>query len=97
MVTLNSLVAAATSQVSVDLPDESVILHTGSGVYFGLDEVAQHVWRAVQDRVLVSDLLAELTREYDVPEGRARDDLLTFLGELESTGLIDVQSSGSGT
>ena len=97
MVTLESQVVASSAQVSVDLADEAVILHTGSGIYFGMDEVAQRIWQAVQKPVLVSDLLAELTREYDVPEGRARDDLLTFLGELESTGLIDVQSSGSST
>ena len=72
-----------------------MILHTGSGVYFGMDDVAQSIWQAIQKPVLVSDLLEFLVDEYDAPRERVRDDLLAFLAKLESAGLVDVETTDS--
>jgi len=95
MVTLESRVVASSQQVSVDLTGEAVVLHTGSGVYFGMDEVAQRIWQAIQKPARVADVLTSLTDEYDVPLDQIRDDLLSFLAELESAGLINVESGST--
>lgn len=97
MVTLESHVVVSSQQVSVDLTGEAVVLHTGSGVYFGMDEVAQRIWQAIQAPVSVADVLDSLTDEYDVPLDQIREDLLSFLTELESAGLINVESDSTDT
>ena len=92
MVTLQSRVSASTNQVSVNLSEEAVILNTKSGVYFGLDDVALRIWQFVQEPIEVSTILAALQDEYDIGAEKAGADLLTFLSDLESEGLIHVDS-----
>jgi hypothetical protein len=93
MITLESRVAVSTDQVSVKLSEEAVILNTRSGVYFGLDDVALRIWQLLQNPVTVAELLTTIGEEYEIDAEKAAADLLRFLSELESEGLIHAESS----
>jgi hypothetical protein len=91
MVGLESIVCVSSDLVSVDLQDESVILHSASGSYYGVDRVGQRIWRIIQNPVRVHRILDTLLQEFEIDEQRCKDDLLAFLGELEHQDLIRVK------
>ena len=92
MITLESRVSVGKDQVSVDLSEEAVILNTRSGVYFGLDDVALRIWQLIQEPIVVSEIHAMLIDEYEIDTEKAATDLVKFLSELETEGLIDVEN-----
>ena len=95
MVTMDNTVSAGKDQVSVDLSNESVILHAPSGSYFGLDEVGQRIWQLLKDPLAVREIHQTLLVEFDVEPQRCESDLLAFLNDLESQGLISVDGTAS--
>ncbi len=86
-----------TSSVSIpdgilfrELQGEGVILNLNTGVYFGLDPVGTRIWQLLQDARPLQQVLDALLQEYDVPEARCREDLLTLLAQMRDKGLIEV-------
>lgn len=90
MITMDTVVAVGPDQVSVDLESESVILHAPSGTYFGLDEVGKRIWQLLQSPIATRRIHETLLAEFDVEPEQCRTDLLTFLSQLESEGLLRV-------
>jgi len=82
-------VVAIRDQLSSDLGGETVILHLGAGVYYGLDEVGARVWALLQRPRRVGDLCRELLSEYDVSVERCERAVLDLLAELSNAGLIE--------
>jgi hypothetical protein len=77
--------SAAASKVG----DETVLLHLGSGTYFGLDPLGTRIWQGLeagqQPRVQCSDIAAE----FGEPLERVEEDVRTFLEELAGQALIE--------
>ena len=71
-----------------DLQGEGVLLNLKNGVYFGLDPVGTRVWQLIETRGVLSEVLAVLLDEFDVPEQRCTDDLLALVTEMETQGLV---------
>lgn len=86
-----SIVVASTDQVSSDLAGETVLLSMTSARYYGLDGVAQRIWELLREPALVSGICAKVAAEYDVDVDRCEADVLRFLRELASKGLIEVR------
>ena len=80
---------AIRDQLSSELGGETVILHLGAGVYYGLDEVGARVWVLLQRPRRVGDLCRELLAEYDVEAERCERAVLDLLAELSNAGLIE--------
>lgn len=93
MISERTIVAAASRNVSVDLDNESVILDTVSGVYFGLDGVGQRIWELIAEPCPVQTVHAALVQEYAVDSNRCLSDLLSFLNKLHAEGLIETHDS----
>jgi len=92
IVSEDSIVVAATDQVSSDLGGEVAILELTSGVYYGLNEVGARVWELVQEPVAVSEVRAAIVEEYEVEPARAERDVLALLHRLAHEGLIEVRN-----
>lgn len=76
-----------------ELPDgESVILDMESEKYFGLDGTATAMWTALTSTGSIAEAYQRLLEEFDVEEGRLREDLLSFIDQLVGRGLIRVRS-----
>lgn len=71
-----------------DLDGESVLLHTESGQYFGLDEVGTLIWSRIAEGDSLSLIEETILEEYDVVAERAHDDLMRIVEELCANGLL---------
>jgi hypothetical protein len=90
MVTLQSKVTIGPEVLFRDLGGESVVLNLATGKYYGFDAVATRMWTLLAEHGRVEDACNQLLAEYDVEEGRLREDLLNFVHELVSEQLVYV-------
>ena len=88
-ITSTTVVCALDDHLSSDLGEETVILHMGEGVYFGLDEVGTRIWKLIQEPRQVAEVCDELRVEYDVEEARCEEAVLRLLREMSEAGLIE--------
>lgn len=72
------------------LDGEAVLLHLGSGLYFGMNDVASRAWERIVQGVSFGDLLSTIVDEFDVDEARARADLEAFVAALVDKKLVTV-------
>ncbi len=90
-ITPSSLVVATRDQVSSDLAGEAIVLSLRTGMYYGLAQVGVRVWELVREPILVADLRDVIVREYDVEPERCERDVLDFLSDLATQGLIEIR------
>jgi hypothetical protein len=92
-ISLNTVVVVSKDQVSCDLGEESVILNSASGIYYGLNGVGARVWSLIQQPQRIEEVLGVLLDEYEVEPLRCQDELVALLNELQDKGLINVKSA----
>ena len=88
--TLDARVAAASGLMASDLAGEMVLLNLADGVYYGLDAVGAHIWRLLDEPRTVRAVVDDVVAQYHVDRVRCEDDVLTFLGDLSTHGLVVV-------
>lgn len=71
-----------------EIGDESVVLNLADGKYYGLNDMANRVWRELQQPRSIDQIAAALTAEYEVAEDQARRDVAQLLAELHTLQLI---------
>lgn len=82
MITLHDRLIAAPDLMMADLEGEAVLLHTQSGRYFGLNEVATRIWELTTEPTPVHEVVTRLQSEYDIDPETLQLDVLRFAGEL---------------
>ena len=87
-----STVVAVKDQVSSEIGGEAVILHLGSGTYYGLDEVGNRIWDLIQEPKSVEEVRAAISEEYEVDPDRCEEDIILLLRRLADERLIEVES-----
>jgi hypothetical protein len=93
---VQSVVVAASEQISCPLGEESAILNLKNSVYYGLDPVGAQVWRLLREPKSVAELRDALLDEYDVEAARCEQDLLELLEKMRGEGLIEVRDVATG-
>jgi len=73
-----------------DLDGEAVLIETGTGRYYGLDEVGTRMWSLLHLHGEIGAVCRALLDEYDVPEDRLRADLELFVEALAERGLVRI-------
>lgn len=68
--------------------DESVLLHLGTGIYYGLDEVGTALWKLLEQGKTNKEITVHLLSEYEVSEAQLRQDLQQIISELQQENLI---------
>ena len=72
---------------------EIVLLDLGSGVYYGLDAVASHVWREVCDKEQsIGETVANMIAVYAVDEPTLLRDVKGLADEWLAKGLVKVRA-----
>ena len=71
------------------LAKESVILHLGTGNYFGLDELGTRVWQLLEAGHGHEQILAILLDEYAVSPDTLARDVDEFFQTLVANGLVE--------
>jgi len=81
---------AADDTLSTTLDGESVILHTGSGKYFGFNHVGTDIWDLLEEPHSVVEVTERIADGYDVTQERCRDDIDELVEELIEKELVRV-------
>ena len=68
--------------------DETVLLNLQSGMYFGLDGVGKRIWGSVTEGNNIRQAAAAIVAEYDVDEEQAQADVIEFVSDLVTRGLL---------
>ena len=68
--------------------DETVLLHLGTGTYYGLDSVGQSIWLLMGAGKTLADICDLLLQEYDVTREALTRDVLELADKLLAQGLI---------
>ena len=88
----STIVVASSDQVSSDLAGETVLLSMTTAHYYGLADVGARIWSLVQKPTPVSEICTMIAREYDVSPTQCQADVVRFLEELVTHGLVEVRS-----
>jgi hypothetical protein len=79
----------ASKEVAVSrVGEELVLLHLGSGTYYGLDPLGTRIWKDLQDRVPPRALCAAIAAEFEEELAQVERDVALLLSELAEHQLI---------
>lgn len=68
--------------------EESILLNTDSGQYYGLDLIGTKVWLSLAQGATERQICDELLEEFAVEPDALRADIQSILGQLAQRGLI---------
>jgi len=72
-----------------EVDDEQVLLDTDAGTYYGLNAVGTVLWDALQEPRSVEELVALTAEEFDVSSAECRDDVQSFVTDLDEADLVE--------
>jgi len=85
---LNSTVTQNKETLSSAIDDERVLLSIINNKYYGMDSVGNRIWDLLAEPISIGNMIASLTKEYDISGDECQNDVLSFLNELYSENLI---------
>ena len=71
-----------------NLAGEALLVHLGSGTYFGLNEIGTRIWQLLAEHRSTEAVIPYLLKEYDVDESRLRHDLDALVAQLLDKRLV---------
>ena len=74
--------------IATDMDGDTVMMSIVRGKYFGLDPVGSRVWKLLEQPATLDDMVRVVRAEFDVDEATCKADMASFVGELQSHGLI---------
>jgi PqqD family protein of HPr-rel-A system len=86
----NTKIVVAQDAISCDLDGEAVILHVGSGTYFGLNPIGAEIWNRIREERSVSEICEQLMTEYDVSKEQCETEVMALLHRLSEQGLVQM-------
>jgi coenzyme PQQ synthesis protein D (PqqD) len=71
-----------------NLAGEGLLVHLGSGTYFGLNEIGTRFWQLLVEHRSTEAVIPYLLNEYAVDESRLRCDLDALIAQLLDKHLV---------
>lgn len=76
--------------VAREVAGEMVLLHLGSGAYFGLNAVGGRIWQLLEEgNRSVASLCDVISDEFEAPRDDIEQDLLALAASLLEHGLVE--------
>jgi hypothetical protein len=72
-----------------EVDGETVIIAPDNKYLRVLNSVGSSIWSKLDGRLSVQDIVANISSEYGVDAGTAREDVLVFIRELHTAALIE--------
>lgn len=72
-----------------EVSGEGIVLHIGSGQYFGLNAVGMRMWALLLEHGDGEPTIAQLGAEFAAPAERLREDLREFAQRLLTLRMLD--------
>ncbi|ALP35728.1 metallophosphoesterase [Paenibacillus sp. IHB B 3084] len=71
-----------------DMDGEKVMMSINTGKYYNLGFTGGRIWELAESCPSLGEIVAALTDEYEVDEERCRQQVHSFVAELEREGLL---------
>ena len=94
MVTLSSHPTVPSDVQFRDLGGEAVLLHVGTGRYFGLDEAGTRIWSLLAESGDLAEVHRRMIAVYQVAPAQLERDILAFVETLSKQGLLTLDEQG---
>jgi Coenzyme PQQ synthesis protein D (PqqD) len=85
---VSSLVVRSNTFIDSEIANEIVALNIERGTCYGLNRVGSRIWKLLAAPVQISELCKILVHEYNVDLSVCETQIIDFLEELRSEGLI---------
>lgn len=72
------------------LAAETVLLNIQTGHYYGMDETGGRFFTVLSEATSLGSAVDLLSREFEAPQERIREDMLRYCSELLELGLIEL-------
>jgi hypothetical protein len=92
-INLDTLVSIPETIYTQEVGDETILLDTEGGRYFGLDPVGTRMWQLIREHGALCPVYEILLTEYDVTPERLESDLLALVTKLIEKGLANIQAA----
>ena len=70
-----------------------ILLDLRTGNYFELDEIALAIWRMLDGKLSLAEVVDKLARAYESPRKTVERDVVAFVSELRKRKLIEAGKS----
>ena len=71
-----------------EINDESIILNLKTGIYFQVNELGSYIVAQLNQYSTFESLNNKITEDFDVAPNKSKQDLLSFIKDLESKNLL---------
>lgn len=93
-INLDTLLRIPETVYTQEVGEETILLDTQGGRYFGLDPVGTRMWQLLRKHGLLRPVYEILLTEYNVEPTRLEADLLALTAKLIDKGLANIQITG---
>ncbi len=90
-ITLSNIVEKAEGNIVSDMNGEKVMLSIANGKYYNLGKVGGDIWDRVNSLNTISEIIDELTAQFDVENSECEKHVLEFLEQLLKEELIVIK------
>ncbi len=81
--------------IAAEADQDVVMVSIPNGLYYAVSDVAREIWEAIDRPQKISDLIDNLTTSYNVDRDLCEEETLSFLEDLRTEGLLQVQDETS--
>ena len=91
-ITLDTHITIPADVYTQDIGNESVLLDTQGGRYFGLDPVGTRMWQLLRQHEAMRPAYETMLREFEVTPERLETDLFALTEKMIDKGLAQIQT-----
>jgi hypothetical protein len=95
MLTLHSIIHRDPEVITAEADQDLIMVSVATGHYYGVSDVARHIWDAIERPKRISDLVDDLTACYHIDLPACEDQTLSFLKTLLAEGLLRVKDGSA--
>jgi hypothetical protein len=92
-ITEDLLITHANYLICRDIGQEIAIFNPNTKIPYVLRNIGVDIWNLIQKPKSIGNILGILLEEYEIEPSRCEQELLNFLQELKTEGLIDIYDS----
>ena len=93
MISDSAKITLTDDQLAATIGEEVVLIGLKKGTYYGLEDVAAHIWRHLHSARTFVELVDEVVRVFDGERDDIVRDVSEFIRALEAEGLANISIS----
>ena len=90
-ISMKSKIVRSNDPIAEPVDDELVMADIDAGKYYGLNDIGTAIWQNLEKQITVEDLCKRLCENYEVTQEQCSAEVVAFLKDLETSGLINVE------